>query len=308
MSNPEYTQKPAIGYYLPYFFGPMSGALISHAPRVLVNRAVFNIDTKATWHDSKNHVNKAVGLNLLRGYSSIFMQYSIVEMQKKYFGIDYATKNMSAAILPAMGSTVVASLIETRFIRETALRNTVFCPANFVSAKYSLPLTAFYFARELGFARYLFGPQNVGETLFIAGYTSVFLKWIIWGATDDRAQNATTKTLPTFRKGKIIETVKDIAKGGVYTHPTCQVRYPNSRKPHELLYNLFIVSCPPHLYALRLFQLVVLKYSMLFGSAVIAPATAEPISSLYSFWTKKILGKPAEADAKQNISISRDLR
>lgn len=300
MPNEENVPATYLHTAMPFIVGPMTGAFASHIPRVLVNRAVLNVSLTETWKDSKAFLFKGLGWNVLRCYSSVLMQYSTVEMLRKYYGEDYSKHTLLATFAPALSSTLVAVTFETPFIRKTILPDKNQVKAPFLS-NFRRPTPhsfAFYLAREMGSARYLFGNKDIVDTLLISAYTSMCLTGIIWTVTEDKRKNQTANTLPNFSQDGTWKTLRGLARGDTYTHPSCQVPFKNA-KGILLLLNLVSVTCGHHLFVLRFLQLGILGNSFEYGAQTLAPKIA---NKLYSIWKGKPVKENKTMVSQQDVT------
>ncbi|MDR3477675.1 MAG: hypothetical protein P4M14_06560 [Gammaproteobacteria bacterium] len=278
--------------YLPHILGPLTGALGSHIPRVWLNRAVYHTNFFDVLTETKQHWHQGLMLNLARCYASVLMQSSARAMtQHHLLHHDNNASKALATFAPALASTFVAITIETPFIRESTQQNTTHLSRPIPFTKFNLPLTAFYFCRELGFSSYLFGSQDLLNTLFITGYTAVCHKGIIWEATTDMLQASKAGTTPNFSRDGIKYTLTGLAKGNVYTHPTCRVPVTNPANALQMLYNLLSVSCGTNLFLYRFIHLNVLSMAFEFGGKTLAPQA----TNHFSFWqTRDVKKQPSQ--------------
>jgi hypothetical protein len=275
------TQKPT---YLSHILGPLTGALGSHIPRVWLNRAVYHTQFFGVLKDTKQYWHSGLSLNVARCYASVLTQSSVRATSQYYCGSDNSASSKAAALFaPALASTFVAVTIETPFIRKSTQQKPSHLPSPIAFTKCNIPLTAFYFCRELGFSNYLFGQKDLINTLAITGYTAICHKGIIWEATNDMLQPDKMGTTPHFSRDGFGYTVKALAKGNTYTHPTCRVPIKNPVNTLQLMVNLLSVSCGKNLFLFRFIHLNVLSMTFEFGNQTLAPRLANS----FPFWQKK---------------------
>lgn len=244
--------------------------LTAHPSRVWLNRASLYQSPITTILESKPYLLKGVFFNLMRGSVMTGSQSYVKTIAQEKWGL--------VASIVASGScgAIVASLVETPFIRKTMTQNT---PGTHYSlSRFSPTLTSLYFLRETGFSLAVLTSNDLSRAaqnsllLISAWATAVIHKFVALEATRDNLPKG--MTVPDFREG-IFSSIKSMARGNVYTHPVFEVPCKNPVTKFALMRNLMHVSCGANMYLFRLLYLVVFKEAYHLATKAIPPTSTD---------------------------------
>lgn len=231
--------------------------LATHIPRVLQNRASTELWPAPTFFNSIPHMHKGLGLNFLRGTVAFGTQSWLKDMvQNKTHHLGHRlSTTVSIAAAGACGAAV-ATVFETLFLRKTILAGQ---PNNHYTLwRFTPTLTSMYFAREMGFILIILGkndmtPIEQNMALFTgAWFTGMCHRMASLEAIKDTLKPSIT--IPDFRQG-VFSTIANMAKGGVYSHPTFDVPFKNPARFSTMTINFLQVSCGLNMYLYRLMYL-----------------------------------------------------
>lgn len=229
-------------------------ALLSHVPRVWLN---WSSKCQSPWEtivESRPYLSNGIVLNGIRGSAMTGIQSYVKTSTQDKIGF------YPSVILAAACGALVASVVETPFIRKTMVEKIP--GVNYSLWRFSPTLTSLYFKREAGFILAVLTKDDLppvaqyGSLLVGAWFTATIHKFAALEAIRDTLPK--DKTIPDFQKG-IGSAVKSMAQGGVYTHPVFKVPCENPETYFALMRNLLHVSCGANMYLFRLIYLAVFK-------------------------------------------------
>lgn len=276
-NDKEITETPPPKNLLFHVACSAAASLASHPNRVWLNRASLYQSPLATIFESKPYLLKGIFFNLLRGSMMTGTQSFIKNTTQEKWGL-------FASIIAAAGcGSLVATMVETPFIRKTMTLNTP--GTHYPLWRFSPTLTSLYFAREAGFSLAVLTKNDVSPVaqyslLFSSGWlTAVAHKFVALEATRDSLPKGVT--IPDFREG-IFSSVKAMARGGVYTHPVFEVPYKNPVTLPAMMRNLMHVSCGANMYLFRLLYLVVFKEAYHMATQVLPPVSITTLPGFFN--------------------------
>lgn len=233
--------------------------------RVMMSRAPNDFWPWDTLLKGWKAMGNGLPINLLRGTVSTAASAYAKQYAGYYVNGTHpwvATSTMLTAAAAADMS--VAYAFETWFIRKSNLdknnmRNGVrFSPFNFSPAL--LPL---YLIRGIGFGSIVFFsnglPPVQKNSILISGtvFTATAQKFISAVATGDIM--ARDGSVPDFKEG-MIKTLRNIARGDVYTHPSYRGYFHNPASLTRQVANFLYVGCNPSMFCWRLAYLYGVRY------------------------------------------------
>lgn len=249
------------------FLAAASGTVGGHGFRVLMNRAAFHTDPRKVFADWPQYWRTGLGINLVRGTSSVTLQTWSKHTAQQYFGEHAWSGQFAGWLAPSLMGTTVATLLETTFIRKT-----LFKPGHGTMPllRFSAPLTGSYFTRESGFIFYVMCSGNLPPYLYYPTYlaaswfSAVGHKFATWDATADIMEKEGIRT-PNLKRDGFINTCRYIAHGNVYTHPSLAVPIRNPITTRQLAANFMYVTCHPNVLMFRMAFLGAFKLCYEFG-------------------------------------------
>jgi|GEM_PF-3774060 len=240
-----------------HFASSLFATASTQIPRVLLNRANQYPNPIATIIGSYPFFLSGLGLNLLRGSLATGTQSWAKHTVHEYAGF------WPSILAASLCGTTVATFIETAFIRKTTM-------AAMQAGQYSLwrfspTLSSFYFLREMGFSLAVLAKQDFSPTgqyaavLGGAYVTATMHKMAVMEATRDSMEKA--GTLPKFTYGGVLTALRNIAQGGVYTHPALAVPFQNPANLLAKIANFAGATCGGSMLFFRLLYLVTFEYA-----------------------------------------------
>lgn len=233
---------------------PGGSTLLTHPFRVALNLSPSYTSWRTTVLHTWPRLFNGMAVNVLRGTCSSGSQFYVKRFTQEYAGF-------SAGILAAsMSGTAVASFVETRLIRKNNLSPHLIGQPSLW--RFNTPLTLLYLTREFGFTMGVLtkkdlspGAQNVTLALS-AAFTASIHKLAVSEATRDFLPKGVT--VPDFRDG-VGFTLRAIAQGNHYTHPSFQVKYPHPDTAAKQVINFMGAACGWNVFRFRLLYLLTFR-------------------------------------------------
>jgi hypothetical protein len=245
-ANRPAAEKPLAPSILQHIFYSGIATLASTPIRVCLNQAHKQTGFFDTITKSYPYLKKSLGLNFVRGTLSTSLQSSFKPVVQEHAG--FAAGVVASA---AMG-TLAAIALETPLMRYHNAVSPLPLPALW---RFSLPLTALYFLRDIGFSMAVFAKDDIPspvaqQTIVIsaAALTGSLHKLAVADATRDL--ELAKGTVPDFRDG-IRYTLRAMAQGNVYTHEAYQVKYKDPANYKKMAHNFFHVACGVNVWRFR---------------------------------------------------------
>jgi len=233
---------------------PGGATLIAHPFRVALNLSPSDTSWKTTLTKTWPRLYNGMALNITRGTCAASSQFYAKRIAQEYAGF---TAGVFAA---SLSGTLVATLVETWLIRKnTKPAHLSFKPPLW---RFSLPLSALYLSREIGFTMGVLTKNDMAPItqnimlLNSAFVTASLHKLAVSEATRDYLPKGVT--VPNFRDG-IGFTVRAIARGDTYTHPSFQVKYPRPDTLAKQIVNFLGAACGWNVFRFRLAYLFVFR-------------------------------------------------
>lgn len=210
---------------------------------------------------------KGFPINLARGTGSTATAAFAKQLAGTYVTDKHpwvATATMLTAA--SFAEMVVAYACETWFIRRSNLdANNMLNGVKFSPHRFTPALLPLYFVRGLGFnSVVLFSkhlPPEQENPILIAGtiFSAASQKFINGVATSDIEKHKGKGIMPDFKEG-MLKTLRNVARGDVYTHASYKGYYMNPASFTKQVANLFYVGCTPSMFCWRLGYLYSVKY------------------------------------------------
>lgn len=268
MPNDQVTVKlePVAMDYFPSIMGSFSGTIASHLPRVWLNRSIYHRNPLNVLLDSAKYWHTGILLNLTRGFSVFTLQALSKNAVNHYYSPTSPTGHFASLLAPATMGTLVATMVETIFIRKTTRQSGIALPAHIPLTRFSAPLSSCYFMREMGFSLAVLGSKDLPSTLYYPAFvgtaflTSIFHRYATLEATADMSTGN-----PDFKRDGVFTTIRNIARGGVYTNETLRVPITNPVTNLDYTRNFLTVSCSPTTFLFRLIHLSIFTGAYQYG-------------------------------------------
>lgn len=258
-NNNNKTQPSDATTHLVSAFMPI---IIGHPLKVGLNLAAYQRDLFPLLNTLRTSWHASLFLNWTRGTSAVFSQSLCKQIAETYFSQNTTRSKVAGWGAAAIAGTIVATFIETIFIRKTAcnidITQFLKLPKTFVSPT----LLCYYLVREAGFSFFVLSKNEISPelyypALFATAYlTATSHKLATWEATADIIQATSKNTTPNATRDGILPTLRAIAYGNVYTHPAFQTPIKSPRTSSQLFYNFFVVSCGFNMLLIRTLHLM----------------------------------------------------
>jgi hypothetical protein len=234
--------------------------------RVMLSRSQKDFWPWETLLKGWSKIGSGLPINLVRGTAST----ALAAHAKKHTG-DLVEGNhplLSTAVMLFASSVTgmsVAYGCETWFMRRSNLpKSNILHGVKMSPFNFSLALIPLYFTREVGFGGIVFYshalPPAQENAVLVAGtvFTATAQKFISAVATGDLM--AREGTVPDFKSG-FVKTIRDVARGDFYTHPSYRGYYANPASLTKQMANFIYVGCNPSIFFWRLSYLYGFKYA-----------------------------------------------
>jgi len=250
-----------------YHIAAAGGATVfMHPIRVGLNRAAyhngplntFHLSALSTLKDTWTYLFKGCTFNIIRGSMSSGLQAYANQEARDYYGENLFGK-LAGLITASVVGTAIASFFETPFMRRNAGADLK------LSALFRLnkPITAFFFAREVGFSSAVLAANDYPKfgyytILATAAWGSAIChKFLMIETTKDLGKQYTT---PDYSKG-FRHTLSELARGA-YTHPSLTVAYKNPSSFFQRSANVLYATSGLNMFTFRLLYFAGFKISL----------------------------------------------
>lgn len=239
--------------------------LFVHPFRVMLNRASYHTSPINTITDSFNYMIRGAGINLVRGTTAASLQAYAKHETQQYYGEEHRKGLIMSLLAAALVGTGIAKFVEIPFMRKTAMQASESYSQKPTLFKFNLPLTMFFFTREIGFSSAVLAAHDMPKT----AHYSILLS-AAWGtaACHKLAMIEATKefipatySVPNYKDG-YLNVLRNLARG-IYTHPALKPVFVTPKNPLQLTVNVLNATCGANMFVFRLTYLK--AFSEVFG-------------------------------------------